>query len=63
VSEGLLESSFGELARSRSFRFVYLQLAHDWGANGSLANRTADVKICLFTFEIKELSQAEAARL
>jgi hypothetical protein len=41
---------------------VYLQLAHDWGANGSLANRTVDMKIRLFAFEIKELSQAEAAR-
>lgn len=59
----LLEAAFESWVGVVPLGLCTCSWAHDWGANGSLANRTVDVKVCLFAFEIKELSQAAAARL
>ena len=63
VSEGYLEAAFESWVGVVPLGLCTCSWRTNWGANGSLANRTVDVKVCLFAFEIKEFSQAEAARL
>jgi hypothetical protein len=60
----LLEAAFESWVELVPFRFAYLQLAHDWGANRSLAKQNRECEdLSVRPFEIKELSQAEVARL
>jgi hypothetical protein len=63
VSEGYLEAAFESWVG-----VVPLGLCTcSWRTTGEPMNlwqtEQVDVKVCLFAFEIKELSQAEAARL